>query len=186
MGRYTPLNLEQSVARYLSEKFIEEDYGIYWYDTKQTVVGSGTQVSILRKFPPKSNSFARQDSTISSPGLIKVPAFTIFVNGVKTDEGQRLGIGETVFTWTASARIDGFADNELEWYKIRGWFSDWFGNPDSRTTVYDYQADINSDAPDALGYQIQYRNTDVLGDELDETPAVRYYINCSATLEFVE
>lgn len=180
---YTPLNLEQSLARYLADKFKSVGYSVYWHDTKQTE-GTGTKVTIVRKFPPQATQFVKQSSTQASPGAIKVPAFSMWVQNPKQVADGRMGLGDSEFLWNANARIDGFADTELEWYKIRGWFRDWFG-VDVRTSVYNYQANINSTSPSELNYQMQYLNTDINGEELDETPAVRYYINCLTTLEFV-
>lgn len=182
--QYIPLNLEQSIAKYLSDQFQSVGYSVYWFDTKQTE-GSGTQVTIARRLPGQQASYARQSTSVVSPGIIKLPAFTVFVNDQKTDATKRLGLGDSEFIRNATVRVDGFADNELEWYKIRGWFSAWFG-VDVRTTVYDYQADINDPNPSELNYQLQYLDTDVFGDELDNTPAARYYINMQSTLEFVE
>jgi hypothetical protein len=183
---YSPLNIQASIAKYLAERFQEEDYRVFWFDTKvEEGVGDRT-VTLVRRFPNDAKAFARQDSTNTSPSIIKVPAFTVYQNTPSTSDERRLGIGESKFFWNWEIGIDGFADNEFEWYKIQGLFRKWFGNPDTMITVFDYEADLSDPDPDPLDEQLRFINMSLTNQELDDNPVIKYYLNTLCTAEFVE
>lgn len=185
---YTVTNIQQSIARYLADRFKEKNYSVFWFNTKQTEVvgGSDKTVTLVRAFPNDAKTFVRVDSPQKGPSTITVPAFTVYVSDdPRATPQNRMGLGESSFLWTAEIGIDGFADNELEWYTIRGWFKDWF-YPDVRVTVYDYDEDLTDNNPEALPEPIQFTFSTTRGQILDDTPAVRYYIHCLTTAEFAE
>jgi hypothetical protein len=182
--RFSAINVEQSIARYLADNFQDLGYAIRWWNTRKTE-GTGNTVTFIRKFPNVSTDFVNQASNKTSPTLIKVPAFTVFANSPRTSGEDRLGIGERLFDWTTQVRIDGFADNELEWYQFHGWFADWMGDPDVEVTLYDFESDLENDNPAPLDATLSFENVDVLRDEIFEQPAVRYYISVSFTAKYI-
>lgn len=182
----TPLNIEQSLARYLADKFKAIGFNIKWFDTQQFESVSGTKtITIVKNFPNESTNIASHDGP-SGASIINVPAFSVVSSPPQTTETERMGLGESVFEWRVDIRIDGFADTELEWYQFAGYFVEWFGNPDVRVSLYDYQSDLSSTTPTECDEKIQFTNTDVGKTELDERPAVRFYLNMSTTALFVE
>lgn len=186
MPLLTPLNLEQSIARYLADQFKAEGYNIYWRDTGQTESVSGSYtVTLTKQFPTEATNFANHGES-AGPTVVNVPAFAVYCDVPQTDPSTRQGIGEGVFEWEADINIDGFADDELQWYIFKGLFKDWFGNPDVYVTLYDYQSDLSDPNPSAADGWIQFINGNVLDSELSERPAVRYYLNINATALFVE
>lgn len=183
---FTPLNIEQSLARYLADRFKEKGYNIKWFDSQQVEdVGGAKTVTLVKDFPAEATNLASHDGQ-KGANIINVPAFSVFATPAVTEMRARQGIGESLFQWQATIRIDGFADTELEWYHFSGYFSEWFGNPDTTVTLYDYDADLTSNTPTALDQRIQFVETDIGRVELDERPAVRFYINMSITAIFVE
>ena len=186
MPLLTPLNLEQSIARYLADQFKAAGYNVYWKDTGQTEDVSGSYtVTLLKKFPEEAANFANHGES-AGPTAINVPAFVVYCDVPQTDPSTRQGIGEGVFEWEAGVTVDGFADDELQWYIFKGLFKDWFGDPDVYVTLYDYQSDLTNPSPTAADGKIQFVNTSILDTELNERPAVRYYLNINSTAIFVE
>jgi hypothetical protein len=184
MSQFTPLNVEQSVAKYLSTQFQGLGNKIYWHDTEQTEGSGSVEVTLLRTFPTDPTLLVSQ-STTREVGMIKVPAFAIFMDRPETGEADRMGIGESLFEWSASIRIDGFVDSELEWYKYHNLFKDWF-HIDVRIDLYDYEADINSTDPSLAPNKLHLNSTQVFRRELDYTNAARYYIFLSTTVTYIE
>jgi len=184
MSIFTPLNIEQSIAKYLATKFIEAGYKIYWYDTGQQEGTGSVIVTLLRDFPPNATALVRQSATPAA-GQVRVPAFSIVANAPGTTSAQRMGIGEAAFEWSAMLRLDGFADTELQWYKFHNMFKDWFG-PDTYITLYDQESDINSDDPTAAEQKIHLLVTQTNRMELDYDSAARYYIMLVSTATFIE
>lgn len=182
----TPLNIEQSLARYLADQFKTEGFNIKWFDSNQTEnIGGVKTVTLIKEFPAEATNMARHDGPFGA-NIINVPAFSVFSNVPSTDATQRMGIGESLFEWQAQVRIDGFADTELEWYTFAGYFQQWFGNPDIRIDLRDYQSDLTSSSPIVTEEKIQFLNSDISKTELDERPAVRFYLNLITTAVFVE
>lgn len=183
---YSEINLEQSVARYLADRFLQEGYKVHWFNSR-TDEGTGTRtVTITRNLPEEANTYVRQSGTVDSPASIRLPVFTVYANLTKTSAKDRLGIGESNFFWKTNIGIDGFADDEQEWYKIRSLFRRWFGNPDERVNVYDFEQDFNDNNPELLDDPIQFLTADIVGRNFDEAGNNKYYINCMTTAEFVE
>lgn len=181
----TQLNLEQSIARYLADSFKTAGYNILWKDTGQTEsVGGEYTVTFARRFPEVSADFANHGQA-SGPSVINVPAFTVFCDVPSTGPQDRQGIGESVFEWQASVTVDGFADDELQWYKFKTLFAQWF-HPDVYVALYDYESDLSDATPTAADGYIQFIDASVLDSELVDKPAVRYYLNIGSTALFVE
>lgn len=185
MSKFTPLNIEQSVAKFFADKLILEGYQIYWKDTKQTEGVASDTVTILRQFPEEAAAFALPDVT-QEAGIVKVPAFSVFANLPSTNETKRMGLGESIFEWDIGLRIDGFLDTELRWYQFAGLFQGWFGNPDTRITIYDWEADLNNASPPALTPYLQLDSTDIVRQELAGLPAARYYLSVNTNAKFIE
>jgi len=184
MSQFTSLNVEQSVASYLSTQFQAVGYKIYWHDTEQTVGSGSVELTLLRNFPPEQNLLIKAAST-RLPGTVKVPAFSVYANPPTTSRRNRMGLGEELFTWTIPVRIDGFAHTEYQWYVMQNLLKDWF-TPDTRITLYDFQADINSDSPEELTQKLEFDNTVVLRNELNYVDASRYYLILNTTATFIE
>lgn len=187
MPSYTKLNLEQSIAKYLADQFVALGYSVYWRDSKQTQGTGERVVTLVRSFPVEQTAFVGQASETTSEGHIKVPAFSVAVELGSTRPQDRMGLGESVFEWSAGARIDGFADNEFEWYKLSSSFRNWFGSPDIRVPVYDYESDLTNESPSELEHPIMFGSALFFTDKNPALqPPVRYYLNCQATINFIE
>jgi hypothetical protein len=188
MAQFTTLNLEQSLARFLADAFLSRSYQVYWRDTKQTEGTGSPTVTILRDFPDTPAYLVHQSET-QEDHLVKVPAFAIqcFVDPWTT-AFERLGVGESAFTWRAEVRIDGFADSELQWYALQKMFQE-VCNPDARITLRDYQADLTIATPPTAVDYVELDNISIRRLELggpDQPSAARYYINVSATARYPE
>ena len=189
MSVFTRVNIEQSVSRYLADKFIEAEYAVYWFNSKQTegLATNGT-VTLLRDFPENPAYLVGPNET-QEDHLIKVPAFAIRAKPKNTSASERQGIGENVFEWSSEIRIDGFTATEEQWYKFSTLFSEWF-NPDTRIELRDYQAYMYlSDVPPVEDDHIRLDNIMIDIDEAkgNSIPsAARYYIWIAATAKFVE
>lgn len=183
MSQFTPLNVEQSVARHLADKFIADSKSIYWQDS-ETTEGAGDEVTLLREFPPEPSLLIKSTSS-RVPGTVKVPAFTVVANAPTTSEAQRIGIGESLFEWTLLCRIEGFAEDELQWYLLHNQLKDWF-NPDTRISLYDYQADINSESPALVEQRMHLNGIQVVRRELNFDNAARYYLALNTNVTFIE
>jgi hypothetical protein len=184
MSQFTPLNVEQSIAKYLADQFQTEGHQIYWHDTEQTEGSGSTEITLLRSFPLDPTLLVGQGTT-REVGMIKVPAFAIFMDRPETKEQDRMGIGESVFDWASSVRIDGFVDTEYEWYVYQNLLKDWF-HIDTRIDLYDYQADINNASPALGSSTLGLTSTQVFRRELDFTNAARYYLFLSTTATYIE
>lgn len=184
MSQFTTLNIEQSVAKYLSDQFQTEGYKIYWHDTGQSEGSGDTELTLLRSFPREASLIVHQDAT-REVGMIKSPAFATYADRPSTNDYGRIGIGEGLFEWQAGVRVDGFADTEYEWYLLQNFLKDWF-HPDIRVDLYDYQADINSASPDLVEHKLFFESTQVFRRELGFTGAARYYVFLSTTATFIE
>lgn len=182
----TSLNIEQSVAKYLADKFKDQGYNILWFDSGQVEsVGGSETITLVRDFPDDITHMAPQDGQ-TGPSIVNVPAFSVYTTVPNTDKSRRQGIGEGVFEWQADVRIDGFTDTELQWYRFSSWFQTWFGNPDVMVDLYDYESDIDSATPTLADEKLQFAETTISRRELDARPAVRFYLNIAATLLFIE
>lgn len=186
MSVWTPLNLEQSLARYLADQLKSEGYDIKWYDTGQLEsVGGDITMTILREFPEEPKNFARQNGPTGA-GIINVPAFSVFASSPSTRNSERMGIGESAFQWQMDARVDGFVDTELQWYGFAKLFKEWFGHPDIRVSLRDYESDLTNPNPVECAEKVQFIDADIFRRELQEQPAVRYYLNVTMTALFIE
>lgn len=186
MGMWTLLNLEQSVARYLADQLKSDGFNIKWVDTHRIESVSGAiTVSILREFPEEVKNFAKQDGP-SSPGIVNTPAFSVYAASPSTSASTRQGIGEGVFEWQMALRIDGFVDDEWQWYQFATRLKNWFSHPDIRISLYDYEADLTSNSPTLSDQTVMLVGTDIARIELIEQPAARYYLNVTTTAVFVE
>jgi len=94
MSQFTPLNVEQSIAKYFSGKFVAEGYSVYWHDTQQTEGTGSTEVTLLREFPPEPGLLIDQSST-RTEGTVKVPTFMITAKLPEPSPEERMGIGES-------------------------------------------------------------------------------------------
>jgi hypothetical protein len=186
---FTDLNIEQSLAKYLADLFSAAGYKIYWWDTKQTVGSQSVQVTFVREFPEDPAYLVNSDQTNLTDSHIKVPALTIrSVSTPSADDGTRLGIGESIFDWEAEVRVEGFADNEKQWYEFTKLFQTWLMNPDVRVPVADYQADLTNTTPTINSQYMRFFDKDLRRTELDASfpVAARYFIGFAATARFIE
>lgn len=189
MSVFTRVNIEQSFSRYLADKFIEAEYAVYWFNSKQTegVATNGT-VTLLRDFP-ENPAYLVGPSETQEDHLIKVPALSIRSKPKTTQASERQGIGESLFDWASEVRIDGFAATEEQWYTFSNLFSDWF-TPDTLIELRDYQSYMYlADTPPVEDDQIRLENIMIDIDEAkgNSIPsAARYYIWIGTTARFVE
>lgn len=180
MDLLTPLNIEQSITRYLADTLTSNGYKVYWYDSRQEEGAGNTTVSIVRSFPSEPTNFIPRDGT-QKVGLVKVPAISVFCEPGTTDEINRLGLGEGLFNWSFEVRTEFITDLELEWYTFSNKLVDWLGNPDVRIEVLDYDDDLSDPTPSSTSEHLQLVGTDVFREYLGENSALQYYINLRAT-----
>ncbi len=69
---------------------------------------------------------------------------------------------------------------------LQDFFKDWFGHPDVRMTIRDYEANLTNPNPTASTEYVQFQNVDIFRRELQEQPAVRYYLNVTMTALYIE
>lgn len=183
---FTELNLEQSIARYFANKLLAEGYSVYWHETKR-LEGVGPAVTILREFPRDPTYLILPDQPLDSQ-KIRLPAFTITAANPKTDVSRRLGVGESIFEWTAEIRLYGLVDSEQRWYEFSKHFKHWFGHPDIRVDLLNQEADLTNPNPPIATEKIQFTNVDVYRDKLSiELPTtIHYYVQLAALATFVE
>lgn len=186
---FTDLNLEQSVARYLANQFLAASYSVYWWDTKQTE-GTGTTISFVRDIPADPVFLVRY-SEPQQDHLIRVPCIAVTTPvSPKTDDTNRMGIGEQAFQWSAYCRVEAFADTEPQWYALTSLLQSWLMHPDVRISVANYQADLTNAVPTIVTEKIQFSETMLAKKELGKSvtmpEASRYYIAFSASAKFVE
>jgi hypothetical protein len=184
---FTDLNIEQSIAKYLADKFSAAGFQIYWWDTKQTVGSQPVQVTFMREIPEDAAYLVHQSET-QTDNLIRVPAFTVkCLKSPKTNWEDRQGIGESLFAWTAEVRVEGFADNEKQQYDFMSYFKDWLMHPDIRVELADYHSDLSVANPVALPEFILFQDCDLRKAELLNVPdAARYFIQFAATARYIE
>jgi len=184
MSQFTPMNVEQSIAKYVADKFKLAGYKIYWRDTGQREGTGAVEVTILRDFPTTANLLVQQDAPLL-PGQIRAPAFAVIANSPTTGPASRLGIGESIFEWNINVRIDGFADTELQWYKFQTMFKEWF-HPDVRLDLLDQEANINTASPTIATQKMHLGFTQVFRRELEYDNAARYYLFIGSIATFIE
>lgn len=185
--KFTSLNIEQNIARYVADNFKAKGYDIYWWDTKR-YEGSGSRVlTIVREFP-EDPAYIVSQSEPQENHLIRVPAFTVqsFRDPTARDV-DRTGIGDLSFEWSAGIRVDGFAGSEKEYYDFAAWFREWF-NPNTRIPLRDYHVDLTNPAPPIEFEPITVEDVDIFRSESREaTPAAtRYYVAMTAIAKFIE
>lgn len=186
MSVFTELNLEQSVARYFADKLIDQGYSVHWHSTKQTE-GVGLAVTIIREFPKDPTYLVLPDQPADS-NKVRIPAFTITAANPKTEARKRLGLGESIFEWTAELRLYGLVDTEQRQYAFVRLLKDWFGHPDIRVDLLDQEADLQNPNPPVQEEKIQFTNVDIYREKLSlELPAAtHYYVQLAATAQFIE
>jgi hypothetical protein len=192
---FTEINIEQSLAKYLSEKFAAEDYRTHWWDTNVTSGEGSKQITIIRNIPEDPAYLVLPQTQQAAPlpevqqRLVPVPLLSATVgSSPKTELSRRMGIGEGVFEWLAEVRIEGFASSELEWYRLLAWFKVWLMHPDTRIEVRDYERDLTDPDPDPTGEYLWFRDCDLVKQELPTglPDAARYYVQFGASARFID
>jgi hypothetical protein len=189
MAIFSDLNIEQSIVEYLADKFTQDGYSVYYWDTKQLVGDASEQVTFIRNIPEDpayivGPSAPQQDHTVRTPFL------TVYCSqSPRATQRDRMGIGEKIFDRRADVRIECFASNELEWYTITSLFVDWLNDPDVEIEIRDYQEDLKDVPSDPYTEVIRLEETLLRKVETDSKlvpVAARYLIQFSATARCIE
>jgi hypothetical protein len=189
--KYSLTNVTLSVVQELSDQLRAAGYDVRIHESGAVypqTAGLPTPkatVTLVDQFPADPTLLSGPTSDRGSANAIRVPAFSVEVSSVGQKVALR-GLGHQDYWRQGRFRVDGFAADAFQQREIHAALSDWLLEADVSIPARDYEGTPGN--PQALGpLMIPDEGVVVQAREIpNEHDAVRYYIQATAIVRYVE
>lgn len=198
--RYTTINLETSLTLALAEFLKAQGYDIYWHSAgalenhTAALATSKAVITLVPDFPADpatilsanpANVQRLKAGELGEDELV-VPALSLQMLGPPA-KGAILGLGHKDYDWVRSFRVDGFAADQYQHRELADALMEWLSSGAYQyLSAYDYSVDPLNPTPLQAVEVIQERSTVQRGELIHDVEAVRYYIQSTARIAYVE
>lgn len=188
---YTTDNLVVSLTMALATYLRANGYDVFWQasgDTDAQTAGLAQAkaiVTLVAEFPANPTYIVRLKSEQSGAEEIVVPALSLRATTMPKRIAL-LGLGHKEYWWEREIMIDGLAADDFQQRDLLDLLHDFQQSEEFKEfTIYDYKSDPTT--PPQLDNPARVMSAGERGQELvHENPAVRYYLQGTMRVQYVE